>query len=214
MHVRASLVPPPPIAGAVADLVASVPLPVEPAPPIPSSRGLFRRRREDPAPAEPSVPEPELDLFPQDQLQLPLCSFGNLTTEEVNRLRTALAGIASDLPTPEVWVAGGGALEFEGDRSVWAKLEGDVDGLWKVFRGINEGVERLGFFLDRRSFRPWLALGTINDATTAPYLEDVVAALDAYRGEEWLVDDVVLSKLALTGKPPASIEINRVPLGG
>lgn len=212
MHVRAALVPPGPIAEAVAALVSSVPVPPEPAPPVPAGRGLFRRRREDPVPAEREIPAPQLDPLPSEQLQLPLCSFGNLTTEEVNRLRSKLAGIAAGLPSPTVWVAGGGALEFDGDRSVWARLEGDVDGLWKVFRGINEGVERLGFFLDRRSFRPWLAVGTINDATRAPYLEDVVAALDAYRGEPWLVDDVVLSKLSLTDKQ-ASVELDRVPLG-
>src|SRR3712207_3864074 len=126
MHVRAALVPPAPIAEAVAALVSSVPVPTEPAPPVPAGRGPFRRRREDPAPAEPAIPAPQLDPLPSEQLQLPLCSFGSLTTDEVNRLRGALAGIAAGLPSPTVWVAGGGALEFTGDRSVWAKLEGDV----------------------------------------------------------------------------------------
>lgn len=213
MHMRAALVPPASVAAAVADLVASVPIPVEPASVVPESRRLFRRRRDDPVPVEPAEPPAQLDLLASDQLQLPLCSFGNLTTEEVTRLRKALAELASGLPSSTVWVAGGGALEFDGDRSVWAKLEGDVDGLWKVFRGINEGVERLGFFLDRRSFRPWLALGTINDATTAPYLEDVVAALDDYRSEPWLVDGVSLMKLAHTVGPPTATELACVPLG-
>ena len=212
MHMRAALVPPAPIADAVAAVVASVPLPAEPAPPLPESRGIFRRRREDPVPPEPTVPPPQLDLVASDQLQLPLCSFGNLVTDEVTRLRRALQELAAGLPSPTVWVAGGTALEFTGDRSVWAKLDGDVDGLWAVFRGINEGVERLGFFLDRRSFRPWIAVGTINDATTAPYLEEVVAALDAYRSEEWLVDSVAVMKLALTGRPPQATEVDRVPL--
>lgn len=217
MHMRAALVPPAPIAEAVAALVAAVEVPraAVAAAPSSSGRGLFRRRSvaadaaETPQPAAP----PQLDLLPDDQLQLPLCSFGNLTTEEVARLQKALADISSGLPAPTVRVAGGGALEFDGDQSVWAKIEGDVDGLWKVFRGVNEGVERLGFFLDRRSFRPMLAVGTINDATTAPYLEDVVAALDAYRSEEWQVDGVSLMKLALMGKPPRSTEFACVPLG-
>ena len=217
MHVRASLVPPAEIAEAVAELVLAVEVPgsaEEETTPPPPSRGLFRRRGAAVEPAEPPPPPPpQLDLLASDQLQLPLCSFGNLTTEEVTRLRKALGELAAGLPSPTVWVAGGGALEFDGDKSVWAKLEGDVDGLWKVFRGINEGVERLGFFLDRRSFRPWLALGSINDATTAPYLEDVVAALDAHRGTPWLVDTVSLMKLAHTGKPPTATEMDYFPLG-
>ena len=214
MHVRASLAPPAQIAEAVAAVVAGVELPVE-TPPPPPARGLFRRRAAaaDAAPTPRPAAPPQLDLIADDQLQLPLCAFGNLTTAEVARLQKALADISSGLPSPTVRLAGGGALEFDGDQSVWAKIEGDVDGLWKVFRGVNEGVERLGFFLDRRSFRPMLAVGTINDATTAPYLEDVVAALDAYRSEEWQVDGVSLMKLELMGKPPRSTEFACVPLG-
>jgi 2'-5' RNA ligase len=209
VHVRAVLMPPPPLAEAVAELVAGVEPPAEPPPP--PRRGIFRRQAAEPA-APP--PPPQLDLLPSDQLQIPLCSFGNLTTDEVTRLGRALEQLAAGLPSPTVWVAGGTALEFTGDQSVWAKLDGDVDGLWAVFRGINEGVERLGFFLDRRSFRPWMSLGTINEATTAPYLEDVVAALDTYRSDPWLVDGVSLVKLALTGRPPRATEIGCVPLGG
>jgi 2'-5' RNA ligase len=214
MHLRAALVPPTPLAEALVSVVAAVEVPAAPVPEPPPARGLFRRRQVAVEPVEPTEgPLPQLDLLPTDQLQIPLCSFGNLTTEEVDRLRRALAEISSGLPTPTVQAAGGTALEFPGDRSVWAKLEGDIDGLWAVFRGINEGVERLGFFLDRRSFRPWLAVGTINDETSASYLENVVAALDAHRGDPWLVDGVSLMKLALTGRPPRSTELVCVPLG-
>jgi 2'-5' RNA ligase len=218
MQLRAALVPPPPLADAVTGVVASVSVPVEEPAPVaaPSHRGLLRRRApatvELDAPVGP--PPPQLDLVLSDQMHLPLCAFGNVTTDEQERLRRALAQVASGLPSATVWVAGGTALEFSGDRSVWAKLEGDIDALWAIFRGINEGVEKVGFFLDRRSFRPLLAVGTINDATTAPYLEDVVAALDAFRSDPWQVEAVSLMKVALTGKPPRATELGRVPLGG
>jgi 2'-5' RNA ligase len=218
MHLRAALVPPPTVVDAVAGVVAAVPVPAEEPPPAaaPAHRGLLRRRA--PATVEldaPVGPPPaQLDFVVSDQMHLPLCSFGNVTTDEQERLRRALALVAADLPSATVWVAGGTALEFSGDRSVWAKLDGDIDELWKIFRGINEGVEKVGFFLDRRSFRPLLAVGTINDATTAPYLEDVVAALDAFRSEPWQVDTVSLMKLALVGKPPRATELGRVSLAG
>jgi 2'-5' RNA ligase len=215
MHLHAALVPPPSIAEAVAALVESIQ--PDPAPVVEEPRGLFRRRGRAVQPAgepEEVEPAPPLDLVPSDQLQLPLTMFGNVTSDQLPGLQRTVAEVASGLPPATVWAAGGAALEFTGDRSVWLKLDGDVDGLWAVFRALNEAVERLGFFLDRRKFRPWLAVATINDETTAPHLERVVAALDAYQGEPWLVDGISLMKRILDSRPPRSTTLDRVPLGG
>ncbi|WP_121255607.1 2'-5' RNA ligase family protein [Nocardioides ferulae] len=225
MHLHAALLPPEPLAAAIAAAVAEVPLPVPepepqpmPATGAPSRRGLFARSRgprvetavAPPAPAEPA---PQLDLVPADQLHLPLSSFGNLTTSEVDRLCRAITELAEGLAGVEVRIAGAMALEFPGDRAVWVSFDGDVDGLRAVFGGINQGVERLGFFLDRRTFRPWVPVGTINDATTAPYLEDVVAAIEGLRGQVWQVDAVSVMKRVLECRPPRSTELLRAPLG-
>jgi hypothetical protein len=73
-------------------------------------------------------------------------------------------------------------------------------------------VQRLGFFVDRRAFRGWLPVGTITDTTSAPYLEMVVAALEAFEGLSWTVESVTLMRgLPEMGKD-AFEEMERLPL--
>jgi 2'-5' RNA ligase len=82
---------------------------------------------------------------------------------------------------------------------VWAKLDGDLDALNVIGRGVPQIVQRLGFFVDRRQFRPWLSVGTITDHTTAPYLERVVERLESYDGRPWTVESVSLMKRVTEG---------------
>ncbi len=110
---------------------------------------------------------------------------------------------------------GAAALEFPGDQSVWIKLDGDIDALMAIGKGVSLAVQRNGYFVDRRKFRPWLSVGTITETTTAPYLERLVAALDGFRGEPWTVEGVSLMK----GLPEADgkrrfEEIELMPLAG
>ena len=57
-------------------------------------------------------------------------------------------------------------------------------------------VKQLGFFVDRRRFGPWSAVGTITETTSAPYLERLVAALDDFTGQ---VEDLVIEEVSLGG---------------
>ena len=84
-----------------------------------------------------------------------------------------------------------------------------------IGKGVPLAVQRKGFFVDRRKFRPWLSVGTITETTTAPYLERLVAALDGFRGEPWTVAGVSLMK----GLPDADgrrrfEEMEFLPLAG
>ena len=127
-------------------------------------------------------------------MYIPITGFGNVTLGDSVKLAKALRTEAASWRRPEVAFTGGAALEFKGDESVWAKLDGDIDDLKTIGRGVPHVVQRLGFFVDRRQFRPWLSVGTITDDTTAPYLESVVAALDGFRGRSWTVEAVSLMK--------------------
>jgi len=55
---------------------------------------------------------------------------------------------------------------------------------------------RLGFLVDIARFRPWLAVGTFAETTSAPYLERLVAALDDFKGQ---VEDLVIEEVPLGG---------------
>jgi 2'-5' RNA ligase len=133
---------------------------------------------------------PELDAVPVESLHLRITSFGNVTLADGRALHAAIAREAATWKAPELRFAGGTALEWRGDESVWAKLDGDVDSLMQIGRGVPVVVQRLGFFVDRRQFRPWLPVGTITDVTTAPYLERLVAALEGYHGPSWVLDEI------------------------
>ncbi len=158
---------------------------------------------------------PELDPVPVGQMCLPVTQFGNVTTSDARSLEATLRREAATWPAPKLYFGGGTALEWAGDQSVWAKLDGDVDDLLAIGRGVSNVVRRLGFLVDRRVFRPWLAVGTITDHTTAPYLERLVGALESFQGQPWRLEELcMLRRLPLLedGSDGGSEVIERLPL--
>lgn len=174
----------------------------------PRKRGFLRRQ------GEPSVPEdvpPVLLDVAVEALRLPITAFGNLAANDLRRLVAALEEAAADWPQPTVRFSGGGALEFPGDAAVWARLDGEVEALGGIAREVTRCVERLGLFVDRRVFRPALAVATVTTSTVGEDLEAVVGALDALQGRPWTVDAVVLTTDTRADGNPQEYE--RIPLG-
>jgi RNA 2',3'-cyclic 3'-phosphodiesterase len=67
--------------------------------------------------------------------------------------------------------------------------------------------------VDRRQFRPWLPVGTITDSTTAPYLEELVAALEGFEGRPWTQAPLTVMKRLPDGDPDAPFkEVEQMPL--
>lgn len=188
-----------------------------------ASRGLFGRRpraRQGAAGDGGSTgtvlaASPELDTPSPATMYLPITAFGNVTRGDSIKLADALRTEAAGWRPPTVSLAGGTALEFPGDESVWVKLDGDVDGLMAIGRGVPLVVQRLGFFVDRRVFRPWLSIGTITSETTAPFLEKVVESLEGYRSRAWTIEHISLMRRPM--EPDAVVpfeEVEQMPLTG
>jgi hypothetical protein len=174
------------------EVMEVVPSPAAPPAPAPR-RGLFRRATRAGAAQPVAEAKRELQLADRGSTAyIPITSFGNVTLADSVRLADALRRDVAGWPQARVHFAGGAALEFKGDESVWAKLGGDLDTVLQIGRGVPDTVKQLGFFVDRRVFRPWFPVGTITDDTTAPYLESVVDALEAFRGQEWTIEHVSL----------------------
>jgi hypothetical protein len=210
MLVHCAIVPPRAELEAVVEVVRAVPE-TAPAPAEEQTTGLLgrlgRRRTEAAEVNRPSM----LEHVPIERLQLPVTAFGNLTVQDAERLTDAIAGAATEWSPPHVYFAGGTALDFPGDWSVWAKLAGDIDALDIVARGVTRAVEALGFFVDRRAFRPMLSVATVTPATTGPFLQQVVDALEGYRGEPWTAD-VVLLKETFVDSSAEMVEFHRIAL--
>lgn len=210
MLLHCAIIPPRAELEAVTAIVRGVPEPVvQPTEQGSGLLGRFGRRRAD---VEEVDAQPMLEYVPRSQLLLPVTAFGNLTVQDAERLAGAIGNAASDWHAPEVCIAGGTALDFPGDWSVWAKIAGDVEGLLAVARGVTQSVESLGFFVDRRTFRPMLSVARVTPATTGPFLEQVVDALEDHRGETWAAD-VVLLKETFVGAVAEMVEFQRISLG-
>jgi 2'-5' RNA ligase len=225
MRLFAAIVPPREVLDEVRRVVQSVndPLPAEP-----QGRGLLRRLsgRGSQGGAHaagrtvaPTRPQPtnaptthELTAIEPADMYLPLTGFGNVTLGDSVKLANVLRAAVATWPRPSLTFAGGAALEFPGDESVWVKIDGDVEALKTIGRGVPQAVQRVGYFVDRRQFRPWLSVGTITETTSAPYLERLVAALDEFRGEWWTVEAVSLMKWLPDAEREEFEEMERMPL--
>jgi 2'-5' RNA ligase len=211
MLVHGAILPPPSALEAVAEVVRSAAAGQNPAPV--GGKGLLgrlargRARDTDMGEAQDAM----LDQVPVERLRLPITGFGNLTTHDANRVAEAISAAAVAWHAPTLRFAGGTALDFPGDWSVWAKLDGDVEALSVVARGIAECVQGLGFFVDRRQFRPMVSVATVTRATTGPSLERVVAALDAFQGEPWTAHISLTKETFIEGRT-ATTEYRRITL--
>jgi hypothetical protein len=213
MLVHGSIRPPRAVVEALDEVVRSVPEPHEETEQA-SGKGLFRRLGRHRADSdEPAEPAPAMLEHPAlDRVTMPITGFGNLTLNDAHRLAASIGAAAADWQAPRLRFAGGTALDFPGDWSVWAKLDGDVEAVLAAARGVTQSVEALGFFVDRRQFRPMMSVATVTPATTGPYLEAVVAALDSFEGQEW-VATVSLTKETFIGGRPEMTEFLQIPIG-
>jgi 2'-5' RNA ligase len=214
MLLHGAIVPPRAVLEAVDEVLRSVPVPTaattETQAPRKGLLGRLSGRR--PEGVEQPTPADVVDHVPLVDMYLRVTEFGNLTTSDAHQLARVIAESARDWSPATVHFAGGTALDFPGDWSVWAKLAGDVDPLMAIARGMTQSVEQLGLFVDRRLFRPMLSLATVTEATTGPYLQAVVDALEAFRGEDWTVDHVTLMTQSFDGTRPVPKEFERIPL--
>lgn len=173
-------------------------------------RGLLRRKH---VAIAADVPPALVDV-PVNLLKLPITEFGNMTRSDAQRLAAGIAEAAAGWAVPTVWFAGGGALEFPGDRSVWARLDGDLDALAAIARGVTGCVEKLGFFVDRRLFRPMLSVATVTESTVGPDLDAVVGALQAFRGQSWRVQEIQLTTDVFSDSGEAELRVfEQIPVG-
>jgi RNA 2',3'-cyclic 3'-phosphodiesterase len=214
MRLFAAIVPPAEAVDELRTLVRSVRPEGEDLRPSRTRRRLFGRGERPAAVADDEIPDTDqLQLTPAAEMFISITSFGNVALGDSVKLVDALRADAATRPAPTLHFAGGAALEWRGDESVWAKLGGDVDGLSTIGRGVPQVVQRLGFFVDRRQFRPWLPVGTITDTTTAPYLEELVAALEGFEGRPWTQATLTVMKRLPDGDPDAPFkEVEQMPL--
>lgn len=134
----------------------------------------------------------ELEYVPADQLHIRLATFGNVSHGDAVKLADTLTKEAAEWAPVKLRFGGGAALEWPGDNSVWAKLDGDLEHLTMIGSKIPQVVARLGYLVDRRKFRSWVPVGQITPSTTPEFLQALVDALEAYTGPSWTSSEMCL----------------------
>jgi 2'-5' RNA ligase len=137
-----------------------------------------------------AVPVSELTPTAPAVKLTPIAHFGNLTRGDARSLIDTLARHVAGHAPFELSLGGGAALEWPGDVSAWVKYQGDVDRLRALGREVTAAAQVRRIFVDRRAFRPLLALGEITEETTEVALQRLLDRLDAYQGPTWTLDRV------------------------
>lgn len=210
MYLFAALVPPREI---LDDLWSVVEVKhVEPASRSRSPSWLRARRRR--TTSADLAPAPVLDLTPITHVQLPLAKFGNLAMRDADRLVEALGKAASEWSSPRLRLAGYHTLESEKDPSIWVDLDGDIEAVHTVVRGVHEVAKGLRLFVDRRGFQPRVRLGGVRPSATEPQLEALLAELDRFETNAWWQTGFGLFTPVEQARDHASYKIyGEIPLG-
>ena len=210
MQLHAVIVPPPDVVDSALQAARDL---VPPAPPAPEEPklGLLDRLRGR-RPAEPPA-APVITWVPEepDAVFVRLAKFGNVTGDDALGLATALEAVAGTWPAPVLHVTKVGVGEAPG-LDVTATLEGDVDALRDIFRNVNEVARLQRFFLDRRSFRSELVLGSLEVEGGDPVSESLAGTEVPHPGVRWSPSHITLLRASFTAEGTTLTEVARIEL--
>ena len=147
-------------------------------------------------------PQPEghsLRLVAPDRWHLTLAFLGETPDNRLTAVMEALRPIPRQ--PLRLRIAGGGKFGRSRFTTVWAGLDGELDGLRGLAAAIRRELKRARLPFDAKPFRPHLTLGRPGDRLSAEALAHDLAALHAYRGPEWTVADVRLVRSFLGPEP-------------
>ena len=213
MQLHAVIVPPSEVVRdaleAAGDLLPQVPA----APAEEPARGFLDRLRGRLKP-EPPAPPVAVTLSPAapEAVFVLLAKFGNVTADDAAGLATALEAVAGTWRAPVLHVSRLAVTEAA-PFDVTAGLDGDVDALRDIYRNVNEAARLQRFFLDRRSFRNEIALGSVVVEDGAPVPDSVAGAEIAHRGPRWTPAHITLLRSSFTAGTTFA-EVAQIELAG
>ena len=209
MQLQAVIVPPPGAIDSALQMADDIFSP-EQASVEESKRGLMGRLRK----AVPSrvILEPVWVPTPPEGLFVRVAKFGNVTLIDTRNLAEAIERWSSKWPSPLLHVASL-AVGETAPFSVVAQLEGDLHGLFGVFTHVLDLGKQQDFFLDRRSFRNEIRLGSLEVPEEAEVPAELPGAVIPLEGPEWQADHLTLFRVLNSGPVPVYEEIAAIPLG-
>ena len=210
MQLLAVIVPPPEVVrdalGAAQALCST-----EPVTKDEGGRGLLDLIRGRRGRASHAAPAVALRPLSSDAVFVRLAKFGNVTGDDAEGLVRALTAVAGTWPAPVLRTTGVSVTESE-PHTVTVQLGGDVEVLRAIYGHVNEVARQQRFFLDRRSFRSELVVGSVDGEEGAPVPATVVGAEAPHAGPSWSPSHVTLVRASFGAAGTSYSELSQVEL--
>jgi len=98
-------------------------------------------------------------------------------------------------------------------RVVWAGIEDAGGGLTRLHKGLERGLQALGFEREKRAFHPHLTLGRVKERRGTERLRALIEHEAATRFGTQRVEGLVLLQSVLSPKGPTYTPLRRATLG-
>jgi 2'-5' RNA ligase len=210
MQLLAVIVPPPEVVRDAQEAAQAL-CSTAPATTVEPRRGLLDRIRGRRGPASHAAPAVALRPLSSDAVFVRLAKFGNVTGDDVEGLARALTAVAGTWPAPVLHTIGVSVTDSE-PPTVTAQLGGDVDALRDIYGNVNEVARQQRFFLDRRSFRSELVVGSVEDEDGAPVPANLLGAGTSHEGPSWSPAHVTLVRASFGAAGSSYSELSQVEL--
>lgn len=210
MQLHAVIVPPPGVVQDALDAAGDL-IPPPPAATEEPRRGLVDRllaRRPVEPPAAPVV---TLAPAASEAVFVRLAKFGNVTATDADGLAAALEAEAGTWSAPVLRVSAVRVADAH-PFDVTAQLDGGVDALRDIYRNVIEVARLQRFYLDRRSFRAELTLGSVEVEDGGPVPDVVAGAEVPHQGPRWSPSHITLLRTSFTDTGTTFAEVARVEL--
>ena len=128
-----------------------------------------------------------------DSIHLTLKFLGNITELQIPEIKNCMTTAANGIPPFDVKVKRGGVFpNLNYPRVIWLGLEDRTDSLFKLQKGIDICLEKIGFEPEERGFTPHLTLGRVKSLKGKNHL---IRTIHIYKDIE--VGEIYVDKIKL-----------------
>jgi 2'-5' RNA ligase len=130
-----------------------------------------------------------------ENIHLTLKFLGDIRPDYIDKIHTAMDGVAIEFSPITVVVKGGGVFPgIKRPRVIWAGLGGNIRSLLAFQSRLSEKLAEIQFPIDKRSFQAHLTLGRIKQAANPALIRQMIADLAKLDSDEFTFSQVFLFK--------------------
>lgn len=133
-----------------------------------------------------------------DKIHLTLKFLGNITKEQTNKIQEILENELKEFGSFKIRIKSIGTFpKLEYPRVIWVGATGE-EIMKPIAKLIDDKVNKLGFPLEKRSFKAHLTLGRVRSEKNKDKLITAIKKLEVFEGPEFMVNSISLFQSTLT----------------